>query len=109
MKLCLEARVGRFKAMKEALGKAVRATKVVHGFKVRILYDCTGKMAINFWFSKGSVSDVSHLEALTKNCTGASTGRGILWALTALQWHPGREQRSSEGAVFSLQQKPERT
>jgi hypothetical protein len=74
MKLCLEARVGRFKTMREAMGKAVSATKVVYGFKVHILCDSTGKEAVNFCFSKGSASDVCFLEKLTENCTGAGIG-----------------------------------
>jgi hypothetical protein len=74
MKLCLEARAGRFKTMREAMGKAVSATKVVYGFKVHILCDGAGRKAINFYFSKGSASDVYFLEKLTKNCTGSGIG-----------------------------------
>lgn len=74
MKLCLEVRVKRFKAMKEAFGKAVCATKVVYGFKVHIVCDIAGKEVVNFCFSKGSVSDVRFLEKLTENCTGSGIG-----------------------------------
>jgi hypothetical protein len=74
MKLCLEVRVKRFKAMREAIGNAVCATKMVYGFKVHILCDWSGKEAKNFCFSKGSASDASFLEILTKNCTGSGIG-----------------------------------
>jgi hypothetical protein len=60
--------------MRETMGKAVSATKVMYGFKLHILYGEDRETAINFCFSKGSVPDVCFLGKLTENCTGSEIG-----------------------------------
>ncbi|MDR1438203.1 MAG: transposase [Puniceicoccales bacterium] len=74
MKLCLHARVKRFKAMREAMGMAVSSTKTISGFKVHIATNAEGTIAVNFCFSNESTHDVCFLEVLLENCTGSAIG-----------------------------------
>jgi hypothetical protein len=71
LELCKKVRIKRYKSMREAIGMAISATKIICGFKLHIVTNEQGTKVIRFCFSKGSKHDVNFLEELLQNCTGS--------------------------------------